>query len=291
MILRDISQFSNLNFRFLDKLSSKSAGRKAANLWLTPPARDQQADELGMLATARKDEIYFKGSGTGVEQTVVKYVWGGGKDTILLLHDWGKSAAQLAPMAQVLQDAGYQVISFDAVGHGASSGEQTHVLETTEIIEALSGDAAPYHAVIAHSVSAISAVMAIQEGVKVRKLILSNAAASIDFYLREFCRQIAISRPTMGRMSYYINTCMRRNLKEFSIVNLVPKLATPGLILHDKDNEIVDYREALTLSKVWHNSELRLTEGFDHDDFLAQPDIVRTILSYLEVGEPAIQVD
>jgi len=292
MILRDISQISNLNFRLLDKFSSKSAGRKAATLWLTPPLPEQPIDEAGLLSESKRDDIRFSGGSNATQNhTVARYTWGDGRDTVLLLHDWGKSAAQVARLAQALSHEGYRVITFDAVAHGASSGAQTHVLETTEIIKCISREEGPFHAVIAHSVSAISAVLAIQEGTTTRKLVLSNTAASIDFYLREFCRQISISRPTMGRMSYYINTCMGRNLKEFSIVNLVPRLTTAGLILHDKYNDIVDYREALTLSKVWRNSDLRLTEGFDHDDFLAHPDIVRTILSYLKVREPAAQLN
>ncbi len=288
MILRDPSTLARINFRILEKISQKSAAMKAAKLWLTPATEYIEPTDAGFLAGAQKAHLALNTESAPSEKRFTRYIWGTG-EPILLVHDWGQSAAQMAPLAAALVRHGFQVVAFDAVAHGDSPGEQTHLAETTAIIKELGKSSGTFSAIVAHSTGAVSAVGALQQGVQGRRLVLSNAAASIDFYLREFCRHISISRQTMGRMSHYINTSMGCNLKDFSIVNIIPKLNVPGLILHDKYNDLVDYEEALTLNQLWPTAELRLTEGLDHDNFLSQPEVIEMILSYLPATPKVIR--
>jgi alpha-beta hydrolase superfamily lysophospholipase len=48
--------------------------------------------------------------------------WGESGPLVLLAHGWSSCAARLVDFVEPLMSAGFQVVGFDAPGHGASSG-------------------------------------------------------------------------------------------------------------------------------------------------------------------------
>lgn len=234
------------------------------------------------LQTAEMKRVLFKESvyQSSADTYYTLYTWGSGP-IVLLLHDWSASAAQVAPLAQHLVRAGFQVMAVDALAHGDSPGRQTDLNEFIEVIKDLHQKNGGFHAILAFSLGAVAAVMALQQGVEVKRLVVCSAAASIDTYLREFTSAIGVSRQTMGRISTLINTRMRRNIKDFSIINIVPTLGMPALIVHDKHDDVVKFAEAVTLSNLWPSSVLLQTEGCGHHGALAHATVVARIVDYI----------
>ncbi len=290
MLLKDLTAITNYSFRILEKVSPKKASQKAARLWLTPPDYDVSQRELQAIQAAQIQVFSLAVNGNSeAEQLYTTYSWGSGP-VVLLAHDWGGSAAQMAPLGQWLQKAGFHAIAFDAFGHGNSEGGQTHILEMAAIITDLSRRYNGVWGMVGHSAGALAAILSIQEGVAANRLVVSGAAASMDYYLRKFCGQIQVSRQTMGRMSHLLNTYVQRNLKDLSIINIVPTLNMPALIVHDKDDELISHSEAIALSKLWPGGEIRLSEGLGHDGVLTDDGVVDCIIDYLS-REQSLRVD
>lgn len=289
MILAEANIFTKLHFRMLERTSPKASARKALKLWLTPGKYKPGAPERLTLEQATVRRILFKDSPyqASPETYYTSYTWGSGP-TVLLVHDWGGSAAQVAALARPLVQAGFRVVAFDALAHGDSPGKRTDLVEFVDVIKNLHQQFGPFYAVFAFSLGAVATVMALQDGVRASRLVVAGAAASVDYYLKRFTQTIEVSRQTMGRISTLINTRLERNIKDFSIINIVPNLNVPGLILHDKHDEVVNYIEAIALSKLWPMSELHLTEGLGHRGMLRGHETILTIVSYLRrTGAPS----
>lgn len=286
MLLTELGSLAQTHFRLLEKLSPKSASKKGVRLWLTPPRYQPSMSEEKTLATASIKRIPFEGSNyqSSPETYYIMYTWGQGKP-ILLLHDWGGSAAQVSPLVSPLLLAGFKIVSIDALAHGASPGSQTDLSELTQVIKNLAAKCGDFHAIFAHSCSAIAAVMALSDGIQCSRLVISNTAASIDYYLKRFFVSLKASRETMGRISASLNVGLRRNVKDFSIINLVPQIDVPTLLIHDNQNQLIHHTEAIALSKLWPNCKLLLTRGLGHDGILSDPETISKIIDYIQESE------
>lgn len=283
MIITKLNATSRLHFKLLETFSAKNAGRKGLSLWLTPPKYKPSAPESHVLQMAKIRRVPFKESiyQLTLDTYYTLYGWGETGPVLLLVHGWGGSAAQMTPLVKPLVESGFQVLAFDALGHGDSSGKQTDINETIDIIKDLSTKI-ELDGIIAQSTGAIASVMAIADGVAAKKLIVCGAAASVDYYLRTFSQKLKASRQTMGRISYYINTQLKRNIKDFSIINIVPNLKQSALIIHDKNDEVVDYKEAVALSKLWPEARLLLTDSLGHFGIFKDGEMLKTMIDYLK---------
>jgi pimeloyl-ACP methyl ester carboxylesterase len=261
----------------LEKVSPKSAAKSGVELWFTPPRYQPATTERLLLEAASKKSVSFGSNGGHY----ILYRWGRGP-IVLIVHGWGGSAAQMTPLTKPLVAAGYQVVAFDALAHGASSGQQTDVLEMAAIVKDLALKLNSIHAIIGHSLGATAAVLAIKEGVKTQKLIVCSAAASMDYYARQFSHALNISRQTMNRIILSINHRMKRHIGDLSLIHLVPTLNLPALILHDKQDEVVQSGEALALSQCWPGSRLVQTTGLGHLGILGDPAAITTMLNYID---------
>ncbi len=276
-------------FQLLQKTSPKSATKFALKLWSTAPKYKPSFQEKALIESAGRKRIPFQESKYQPSQNTyyTLYSWGKGQ-SVLLVHDWGGCGAQMASLAQPLVKAGYQVITFDALAHGNSPGKQTDLSEIVGIIKDIEAKINGFHAIIAHSYGALAAGIALQDGVKANKLVVCSAATALDFYLRKFSKKLNASRETHGRIIVNVANRLRMNIEKLSLVHIAARLNRPILILHDRNDEVVDHQEALALSKCWPDSQLVMTSGLGHFGILKDSKTVQRIQQYISVPQKVL---
>lgn len=279
---------TRLSFPFIEKFSPRTASRWGATLWHTPASHRMTRREAALLEVAGKRRVPFKESAyqSALSSYYTIYSWGKGP-LVLLVHGWGGSGAQMAALAQPLARAGYQVLALDALAHGDSSGEQTDVMEMTEVIKDLDAKCNGFQGIIAHSMGAIAAAVALDDGVRTNRLVTCAAAASMDYYIQQFTQQLRASNQTIGRIVFNMNNRFKRNINELSLIHLAPKLGVPTLIVHDEHDEHVDHREAIALSKCWPRSRLHLTKHLGHTSLLHDADTIKKIVDFIAATREA----
>lgn len=274
-------------FQLRSRLSPKAAANWAVRRWSTPAKyKLSSAEKLLMEAAGKKRipiESKYSNSGN-IYYTL--YGWGKGP-AVLLVHDWGGCGAQLASFAQPLVKAGYQVITFDALAHGDSPGKQSDLTEMVAVIKDIGAKFKGFEAVIGHSLGALAAAIAIQDGVRISKLVAISAATSLDYVLRQFANELGASRELRGRVSVLVTKRLRMNIKDLSLVHISARINCSLLIIHDQEDKVIDHREALALSKCWPGSELIMTTGLGHAGLLKSPKIMQEIIRYLTKARTA----
>src|SRR5262245_10129632 len=129
---------------------SRNEARLSALRWGFRAAQQASPDlaawlgEMTMFRTLRmpskpwQEEILARGRAFEVDSAagkVAAWTWGEGP-AIVLVHGWNGRGAQLGAFVDPLVAAGFQVVSFDAPGHGKSPGSTSSIIAFADALDA-----------------------------------------------------------------------------------------------------------------------------------------------------------
>lgn len=285
MLSQFIIKIFRTAFKFTEMIAPPLAGRWAIRLFFTPEKSRRPRQEDPFLKSAQRQKVLFRSNFKldDSDDYYIRYSWGDGPP-VLLVHGWGGNAAQMAPLAKPLLDAGYRVIAFDAPAHGDSPGKRTNMLEIAQVVEDISLHVGEFYAIVGHSLGGAVAGYAVSQGVRVQKLITIGAPVSVGLIFAEFARQINAGPETISRLSRFVESFGGKKSEEISLVHIAPRLRAQGLIIHDKDDREIHYTQALELFREWPGSELLLTEGLGHRRIIKDPQVVAEVLKFVNLG-------
>jgi pimeloyl-ACP methyl ester carboxylesterase len=104
----------------------------AARIFSTPPRFAHTPRELELLSTGYRYTVDSR------DGEIAAWRFGNpARDAVVLVHGWGGRGAQLGAFVTPLLEAGYQVITFDHVGHGASDGTRASIVHFLKGLEAV----------------------------------------------------------------------------------------------------------------------------------------------------------
>lgn len=269
-----------LSFRIGGHLSPTIAGRLAYKLWFTPtrfktPAREKIVLNSAKLTTHQIDK-----------NNIVTFSWGNdkpGNPLVLLVHGWSGRGTQLAPFVQPLLDAGYRVLSFDAPGHGKSSGKQTNLYEIADVILALQEHYGDIDAVIAHSFGGPCTTMAIQHGFKTSGIISISPPATTRGLIKKFNSALNVPKKAEEKMIDLVESTYSKTIwEDISMLNMVKHITIPGLLIHDHDDTDIPWQEGEAIARVWNDARFIKTSGLGHRRILRDDFVIETTVGYIK---------
>ncbi|NUO89646.1 MAG: alpha/beta fold hydrolase, partial [Dermatophilaceae bacterium] len=94
--------------------------------------------------------------------------WGSGP-VVYLVHGWGGDLEQMVPLVAPLLERGLQVVAFDGLSHGRSDAgahgpRSSDAVELGRSLDAVAARFGPARAVVAHSMGALAALLAVLDG-------------------------------------------------------------------------------------------------------------------------------
>jgi alpha-beta hydrolase superfamily lysophospholipase len=127
------------------------------------PDRPIESDcELKVLRAGRLKWIRFE------ELRLPCWSWGQGQARLLLVHGWGARACQLSNFVAPLVAAGFEVVAFDAPGHGIASGCRTSLAEQTRALRMVARETGRPDAIVAFGTGSLVALHALRGGMTAR---------------------------------------------------------------------------------------------------------------------------
>ena len=165
-------------FRVLQLVAPSRAAAWAERVFFTAPRTRLTQPQREQLELARPISLVVRG------RRVAAWTWGDGP-CVYLVHGWGSRGGRLAAFVRPLVDAEFQVVTFDAPGHGASEGRMSSMPEFARALQALVTAVGPAHGVIAHSLGASATTLAMHWGVSVGRAVFAAPAADpVGYSLR-----------------------------------------------------------------------------------------------------------
>lgn len=265
----------------LQLFSNNLATRFAQNLFITPlkfkpPKREREMLEKSIVTQIAvpklKKDIFVYQYGTNKAAT----------KKALLIHGWNGRGTQLITIANMLMRQGYDIVSFDAPGHGKSPKTKTNLTEFIASAHEVDKQFGPFDLVIGHSLGGMTTMNTLKEGLKTKKAVIIGSGDVVEDVIDDFVDQIqlkpVISKLIKERFEKQFNQTMQSYC-----VNLAAKdIKTPLLIVHDEDDLDVPVKAAYQIKKNAVNSELMITQGLGHRKILGDKKVIERIKDFIQ---------
>src|SRR5258707_11259527 len=253
---------TNVRFAASALLFPELAGAWAERLFLTPP-RNGAAAALD-LVDARSSLFEHKG------RHIATWRWGSSDaPAVILAHGWGGYAAQMHAFVFPLLAAGYQVIAYDQPAHGVSEGRLTGLPDFADLLVELSWNHGGAHAFIWHSLGAAAVALALAtKRVRFEKVVLVSPPADLVGYSRRFARWYWMPEAVRRAMQSAIEERYGMLWENLEVAHLAPRLQTPSLVIHDRDDRMVPWTQGARVANLWPGARLMSTDGLGHGRIL-----------------------
>lgn len=244
----------------------RSAPARAVELFFRTQRTKPAAGEADVLASADAFTVPHHG------ERLAAWSWGRGEG-VLLVHGWNGRATQLGAFVEPLVRAGYRAVAFDQVGHGASSGQSSSLVEMADAIAAMIRTTGARR-VIAHSLGAGSTVLAMSEGAPIDRAVLIAPPLEPGPWFRAMTDHLGLSAEDAAAARELAEARVGRSFSSLHVPELARALTRPALIVHDRDDREIPIDAGEALSYAWAGSRLFVTAGLGHTRILRSPDVV-----------------
>lgn len=259
----------------LEKYLPFIAHRLAAKVFFTPFRFKAPVQELEMADTA--NQFRFDHNGDSLQA----YSWGQGP-VVICCHGWSGRGLQFRKFVKPLVDAGFQVVCFDAKGHGRSPGKTSDVSAFSGAIETLASRYPSVHALVGHSLGGAACLFAIKNGLQVNGAVLISTPSVAPEIKDEFLRRIAGTESTGSYLDKYIIEKYGASLEEFSAKNSAVDLPDLScLLIYDKHDQDVPIHHGEVLKEVLKQPEWFTTDHLGHTRILRSNVVIERTLGFI----------
>lgn len=215
-------------------------------------------------------------------EQVCHYVWGSGDKRAVLVHGWSGHAGQMTSFVKPLVDAGWQVIAIDLPAHGRSGGKTASIIHFKKALKQAEQVHGRFHGVVAHSLGAASIALALLKGEVFDRAVFFGPVTRFDFVWQQSMDLLGISQKLMDAAVLNAEKWLGIRFPEITPENYAQGLATPLLVVHDRNDYEVPLDCGQKLTAVWPGSQLLVTEKLGHVKVLHDPQAIASTVAFLD---------
>ncbi len=270
-----------LGLRVAEAVSPNLAAALLERLFLTPRRHGATGQELEWLAGARSFPV------TSGKHDLVAWSAGSGP-TVLLVHGWSGRGAQLGAFIAPLLKAGFRVVTFDAPGHGRSTGRRSSVVEITQAVVDVARTAGPLLAVVAHSIGTAATTVALRKGLNVERLVYLSPPGHLEYFLSGMAALFGLRPETAKRAKERIENRFGVAWWTLEPFMLAGSMTAPLDIFHDREDREVPWVQAHALAARWPGSRLITTVGLGHRRIIKDPELIASAVRFIGEREESL---
>jgi pimeloyl-ACP methyl ester carboxylesterase len=248
-------------FGLLERVAPAAGARRALELWCTPPAVEMSLRMPPGVVAGEPVEATWSG------HRIVGESWGEGPP-VYLVHGWGGCRAHLGVFVKPLVEAGHRVFAVDLPSHNESDpGElapgRTTIVECAEAVRAFVAAHGPARAIVAHSLGAKAAALAVARGMPVERLVFLAPMGDFSLYLDLFADRHGFGPRIRTRLHRRLDRRLGMPLFDTDIPKAVHSIDDPPplLLVHDPDDPDSPYETSERIADVWPAARLVTTRG------------------------------
>lgn len=280
MKLQQLAQSYYINrIRALSMVSRKKAARFAFDIFCWPFTR-MKYETTGYLKNAEQLGLNFNGLKT------IGYRWNkGGSRKLYIAHGFRSSSANFVHFAKKFVEQGFEVVAFDAPGHGMSEGKRITAIIYKNFVEQINSAYGPFDAYVCHSFGGLGVSFALAE-IKTEvpvKVALIAPASDTRSLSEMFFKQMKITdRKLQDYFFEEIERLGKQPIEWFSIKRAMRTMNADVLWVHDQDDKVTPVNDAYIVQKEsFQNIQFFFTKGLGHRKIYRDEKIVGRVVDFI----------
>jgi pimeloyl-ACP methyl ester carboxylesterase len=263
--------------RALERLSPRVASRVAEAIFVRTVRPPPRPDEAAWLAQATRGTLTVMG------RRIAWYRWGPtGAPRVICTHGWWSHAGRFVQIGQALGQAGFQVLAFDAPGHGRSSGWRASMPEFARTLRAVVESVGPVHAAIGHSLGGAATIFATSRGLPATRVAVIAAPADVMVWVDRYAEALGLSPALDTAVRERLARRLDVRWEDLDLVHAATSLVIPGLVVHDRDDRDVPEDEGRALAAGWAGATFVGTTGLGHRGVLRDPEVIARVVEFMK---------
>jgi len=201
---------------------------------------------------------------------------------ILIAHGFDSCCYKFDNYVTLLTASGFEVLAFDAPGHGMSDGDTINVLQYMDFYRKINQQFGPLYGIAAHSLGALAASLVAKELTSLQKLVLIAPATETDSAIENFFKVFTFGKTIQQELEQIITETAKQPISYFSVKRAVRELSIPVLWLHDEQDSICSFEEVRPIyNDHTDNLHFYITKGLGHSKIYRNEDVMKTIRDFL----------
>ena len=211
----------------------------------------------------------------------------GPASSVLVVHGWTGEASFMAVIAEQIRRAGFRAVLFDCPAHGLSAGRRASLMDCSRAVLTVAETLGPIRFAVAHSMGCLAALLAgegkppLARAYPFERYVLISSPNRFSEVTQEFGRGLKLTRPAQRAYERQLERIAHRTIGEFTGAKLLAATGRPALLLHDREDREVSFRNAEEIAAACPLAELQASEGFGHRKILYAPPVIRAAVAYL----------
>ncbi|MBI3139140.1 MAG: alpha/beta fold hydrolase [Sphingobacteriales bacterium] len=271
-------RYIRTKFKLLSLLSKKKAADKAFELFCTPQRRNRKKPPK---IFEEAEHLQFR-----LEGNLVKgWRWNhpAGRKA-LIVHGFESSVVNFDRYIRPLLKKGYEVLAFDAPGHGQSGGKQINAPLYKKMILEVNKQFGPVQSFMAHSFGGLALSLAMEDisHTPDYRLVLIAPATETTTAIDSFFRFLQLDPAIRPEFEKLIIKKAGVSPAWYSVRRAMKNIRAHLLWVHDENDDTTPLKDALRVKADAHpNIEFMITKGLGHRRIYRDNNVSRKIIDFL----------
>ncbi len=264
-----------LYFNVLVLFSKKIAAKKTFDVFVTVRKGKVLPQQHDYLEAAKNSILEACG------HRLQTYLWPGKKEMVLLVHGWESNSFRWRILIEKLHEADYNIVAFDAPGHGHSSGKYLYLPLYSDCIQKVIETYSPKH-VIGHSFGGMAILLDEfnHQNTNVEKIVTIGSPSEFYELLAHYQKLVGFNNRVLNAFETHIIKRFGMSVRDFSSSRFVNNNTKQGLLIHDELDMLAPFHASEKVHANWEGSTFIRTKGLGHS--MHQDDINNRIVNFLE---------
>lgn len=210
---------------------------------------------------------------------IVVRSWGHGP-TVLLLHGWSGSMADMEDYIEPLAARGFRAVAFDAPAHGESDGTRTNLIQCAGALLQVSATQGPIFGAIAHSFGGPTAALAMQRGLRLPRLVMLGSPVSVVELSDLRARKAGVPQHVIDIANRRIADRFGFEWDDLATDRLLDGAEVSLMLVHDRDDRSVPFAHGERMETSLGARLLR-TSGLGHDGVLWDRGVIQAVTDFI----------
>lgn len=282
------TRYTRAQLNILSLVSLRKSAGKAFKLFTTPEKRRKgklpPIFETGEPLSFRLDGHTIRGHRWQPYSDVLRPSAEIAPRKVLIAHGFESAARVFDHYIAALLKKGYEVVAFDAPGHGLSGGKRLFITDYIRMLSAVEQRYGPFQSWMGHSLGGLALALSLEEApVNAEgRLVLIAPAPGISAALEEWAAAFQLPDEVVREMEEYMKAYSGHPPAWYSLRRVIGSVGGKILYVQDEEDGVVGIGAAKQIrADALPNIRFLFTTGLGHKKVYKDQEVMDEIVGFL----------